>query len=174
MKVSITAKSVPFHDEPDYASEFFEEIGRIVALWGRFDMQFTELVLAVSRVTEHKFDTIGPPVSLKGRLKAWRKMFNTYDRLSEFKAGALEFASAVSQSGSNRNVIMHSHWEGFDEGDPPKIRFRNVRRGGDKFLMTTYTINLDQLVEARQEIDNINIMLVSLFWNLGSQFGAPI
>ena len=143
-RVSLTPQTDPPNVEPIYAS-----IGRIIVSWGLFENQLDFGLMSILRMPDA--EPIRPrlisgepiPISLKQKIKLWRKAFQRIPILADYRAPALTIIGHAKQLATRRDSIVHGNWNNFRLGDPMKIVGVHFRLKGNTVKMTEHVATED-------------------------------
>ena len=100
----------PFGGEPENAHQYYEALGRVMCLWGRFETAFTiELVNLIGVPgTEEALNPF--PMTFNKRIKAFRKCFAEVKVLSRNLREVDRFAALAKDVAKERHLAAHGHF----------------------------------------------------------------
>lgn len=166
--ITIGIKSTPFAGDGEGATEFYEALGRVVCLWGRFEYVLTTDLLVISNLPGAEALRRPLPISWKRKVSLWSDAFKTLPALEGWKEAGLQFIADANDVAQDRHVLQHSHWWGFQSRDPLLSEFSMIRQRKDKIVFLSYKVTLDLLHETINKIDSLNCRLLPLSFKLGS------
>lgn len=117
--IEIRAEFGPWEGDPPYAATFYEAIGRVVVLWGKFEFLLDSHLQTVINISIDKFGIDFTYKSqLAERTRLLRKIYSNVSCFSEKSASMHAFCDLVDRISEERNWLVHSTISGFSE-DPP-------------------------------------------------------
>lgn len=128
-----------FPDEPADAARFYALLGRILALWGRIEVDLAMLIAQTVHL-DGVPELVEVPVSLKKRLAFLRRAFQSAPDLGPFRPQADHLFPTLGETGRRRNLLVHSLFWGFSDTAPRAAQFYKLRKepgGADPFLRLT-------------------------------------
>ncbi len=174
--ITITVRSEPFHGEPEGAKEFFEAVGRLTFLWGRFEVHFSSELIQIIQMLFELGEAHEVPISWKRRVKLWRRGFDHIPELAKFRPQAISYIERVMDISKRRNALLHGSWNGFNPGLPLTAKMTSIRPGAETsklfFDMPSHNVTLADLLEMQRLADNLNTQLLGFGWAISERFHA--
>ncbi len=131
--VPFTLHREQFTKDPQYAPLFYDALGRVVVVWGRYE----HLLTAHLRVALNVAGFFGIKGEIRNSLKAKVDLIqDLYTKLAILAEQAPELIRITDEAknlGEDRNLLIHSQVDGFQDGDPPRIKM--VHHGHSKGQM---------------------------------------
>lgn len=127
-------ESRPFDEEPDYAPKFYEAIGRIVYLWGRCEYLLDMHLTTMLRIARIKGIEAEMQLELGRKVKLMRELHRKCYPDAKDK-GLDHILTEIMKVSRDRNLLIHSEYEKFEDGDQPQVVIRNRRQ--KKGVITT-------------------------------------
>jgi hypothetical protein len=123
----IRETTMPFVNDPPYAIDFYNAMGRMVLVWGRLEHSLDDLVTfafvtSIARGGSHKMET-----ALGRRLELLKSIYYNCELLKPLHEQVVILTARVQENANHRNLILHSSWKGFQDGDPPTLKMHNVK-----------------------------------------------
>jgi hypothetical protein len=137
--------SSPFINEPKYATDFYQAIGKLVFVSGRLEYMFDynlrwAYIIATRFGMKERIETaFGKKITLI------RKIFRECEPLQHYSETLEPVLVEMKAVSLERNLIIHSHHEGFEDGDPPRLKFENRRVAGDMIAIRKMDVSVDEL-----------------------------
>jgi hypothetical protein len=154
--ISIAVRSAPFARDPPYAIDFYEAIGRIVVLWGRLEMHLDavlQMTLNIARL--HGIDE-PMAVALKRKTELFRRVCSQCSVLSDRSEVVTKLMNDINETGDDRNKLIHSNVNDFDDGPPPRLILKNISYRHGNIVIRTITPSMDELGALAANIDALN------------------
>lgn len=161
--VTLTVKSAPFMGDPEGAEKFYEAVGRLTFLWGRFEVHFTMLVLDIIQILGHMGEDHEVPISWKRRAELWRRGFNKIPELEVAREWAHEYVERAMAAANRRHALTHGSWNGFTNTSPLTAKLTSIRpaRGHlGMFQIPSHEVTIDELLELQIVTDRLNTALM--------------
>lgn len=175
--IHVRLRSDPFRDDPPNAHKFYEAAGRLIMLWGRFEGHWDHTLLAIANLPEWSaFREKIPesvPASRGRKLRMWRRAFRKIPRLEKAANSALALADDISDAGADRDVIVHTGWQGFTSSDPLTVKMQGKRHKGAMLHFAQYSITLPQIEGLIDKFDDINSRMLPISFFVVSLHPPP-
>jgi hypothetical protein len=123
-KVTFDVASLPFDKDPPHAPQFYEALGRLVVLWGRFEHHLeTSLRTLIAVAKTHGIEQ-EMYASFGRNAKAFRELYRDVPPLAHQYKDADALMTRAEDTGEERNRLIHSSMNGWGDTDPPFIKLR--------------------------------------------------
>ena len=123
----IREMTTPFVDDPPYAVDFYNAIGRIVFVWGRLEHSLDDLVTFAFVTTNARGGSHKMQTALGSRLDLLKSLYHSCEVLRPLHQRVVDLTAGVKENAGHRNLVLHSSWKGFADGNPPILKMHNVR-----------------------------------------------
>ena len=152
-----SVRHVPFNDDPPNATEFYTALGRVVCLWGRLENQIAFALVSLQKFPEAEPVRKKLPRQWNEKILLWRKLFSNVPYFAEMRTAALEFTDHTEDATSDRHLLQHSHWYGFEKDDPLTANFRSIEQAKNKDRIGLYQcpVTLPQLQQLVAHIEGL-------------------
>jgi hypothetical protein len=158
--LKITSVSKPFHFDPPYAVSFYEAIGRLVLLWGRFEQALEQHLNMVINIASQFGAEERMQVSFLRKMDLLRRLYRRCPPLAEHAEGMAGLTYDAEKASEDRNLIIHSNWGGFVDGDPPRIQLHNITYKKGMMSIRTLKPALNDITEVVHVIDQLQTGLL--------------
>jgi hypothetical protein len=161
--ILITAECDPFGDDPPYAPAFYEAIGRIMVMWGQFELFLNAHQLMVINIARRFGIEKEAMVSLTGKTRQIREIYKTCPLFQGDAQAISVLMTDIDGVGEDRNLVFQSHADRFVYGDPPRLNLRIMRykKGGD---VRRAGLSLAELGALAGHIDRLHNRLLPFFF----------
>ncbi len=156
-------KSTPFVHDPPGAQEFYEHMGRVMTIWGRFELSFTnDLAFGLSGLpnVEALFNPF--PRMLGRKLDAYSKCFSKINELRHYEDSVRQFVAAVKSTAKKRDIIAHGSFWAFTTQEPLTAEFTMIDIKNGTIKTQRFHCTLQEMKEIVIEADNLNTRYVIL------------
>jgi hypothetical protein len=138
----IQAQTEPFKDDPPYADDFYNAVGRMALMWGKLEQSLDNLVVTAIYIAKRTAPERKFFVALGRKLNLFRELYSECADLQPLEKTAHDLADEIGKLGDHRHMIIHSNWLGFEDGPPPKLRMRHLahKKGNITISRVTPTI----------------------------------
>jgi hypothetical protein len=153
--LKIGSVSKPFHFDPPYAVSFYENIGRLVLLWGRFEQALEQHLSVVINIATQFGTEERMQVSFLRKMDLLRRLYRRCQPLSEHAEGMAALTKEAEQVSEDRNLIIHSNWGGFVDDDPPRLKLHNITHKGGVITNRTLEPTLKDIADLVAAIDHL-------------------
>ncbi len=117
----------PFRNDPPDAESYYAAIGRIVAIWGRFEQMLEQSISMMSVLSDAPKPNEPPQVSYKRKLGQMKVLCRDTPSLNHIHDAVRTFASTAKILGNKRHELTHANWQGFSKKAPePTVIFSNI------------------------------------------------
>jgi hypothetical protein len=165
-KISYQIESHPFQDDPPYALDFYDALGRLVVLWGRFEHHLESnlrVLIAVAKTFGIEQEMY---VSFSRKTKTFRGLYRDCAPLSpEYKAADALMTRAEDIS-EQRNRLIHSIVNGWGDGDPPYIKLRCYYHEKKQLRGLDIEATISDIKDVYNAADKLNTNMMALTNNL--------
>jgi hypothetical protein len=149
--------------EPPYAPAFYEAIGRVVTYWGRLEQQLDMILrICINVAAQEGIQETMSSIALERKLDSLKRLFRDCKSLNPMRDQARHVFSQIKVGSNDRHLIIHSNWDGFVNGPPPKIKFINVKHGPDDLKIKRFESDLPTLQMLYRSIDEVSMMLIPI------------
>ena len=155
-------RSEPFGDDPEYATGFYEAIGRITVTWGRAESSLDILLLIAMDIAAKHGIRESLPVGIERKLTLLKHLYRDCPALIPLKENVYSLARAISATHQNRSALSHTFFQGFVEGNPPAMQFYTLQHKQGKLDEGTYRFTLKRLNRVIRMIDHIHTRIIGL------------
>lgn len=131
--VHFTLHREQFTNDPPYAPLFYDALGRVVVVWGRYEHLLTAHLRAALNLAA--FFGIKGEIrnSLKAKVQLIQEIYAKLGLLAEEAPAITRITDEAKELGNDRHLLIHSQVDGFEDGDPPRIKM--VHHGHSKGQM---------------------------------------
>jgi hypothetical protein len=134
--------TMPFLNDPPYAVDFYSAMGRMVLVWGNLEHSLDDLVTfafvtSIARGGSHKMET-----ALGRRLDLLKSIYRTCEVLMPLHERVVALTARVKENARHRNLVLHSSWKGFQDGNPPTLKLRNVQHHRGEVTVNDFEANI--------------------------------
>jgi hypothetical protein len=157
--IQLTIRSAPFLSEPQGAAAYYESMGRVVALWGRFESHFGHDLLTITTLKGGNKLLTPFPRAFQKKIDAWKMCFDRVKVLKPYKKVAREFAALVKPIARKRNIVAHGSFWTFVSESPLTGEFQMIVWRGNKFGFQKHHCTLEEMQQMAVHIDNLNTQL---------------
>ena len=164
--VRLAVHSTPFAGDTPFAPAFYEAIGRVVVLWGRFETNFDGDLLMYTNIARRYGIERQMQFSLARKTKLLRQLFRDVPVFQPYLSDIRRLACDIDDASKDRNLLLHSHVGAFRAGDAPVLELENHRHEADQFIISKASVTLADLESLASIIDNLNTRLIPFSWNL--------
>lgn len=166
--LTLSVTSTPFAGDTPTAPQFYEAIGRVVVLWGRFEHHFDGDLLMCSNIAFHRYGIEREmQISLRRKTKLMRELFRIVPVFQPLLPICEALADDIDDASDDRNLLLHSHGGYIRASDPPILELYNHRHRSGKLIISTARVTLAQLANLAATIDGLNTRMLALTFNLG-------
>jgi hypothetical protein len=145
LSLVIQAQTTPFQDDPSYAADFYEAVGRVVLLWGKLEQSLDFLVVTALNIHAQTSPRRTFVVPLGGKLDLLKTLYSDCKELTPLERDVHAAAEVIRGLGHQRHLIIHSNWLGFDDGPPPKLHMRHFGHNKGLVRISRVTPSMDEL-----------------------------
>lgn len=166
----------PSPNDPKGASDFYQALGILVMAFGRLEAHFLVCILNILQTPATSGLSKKLPQNWSEYAEIWKDAFHTSSALKPYEKEALDFLAKMQGVADDRNRIFHSHWEGFNQGQPLSantVSIKHVKGTVNGVAIRQTAITLNQLIEIAQETSRLNIELQGLSAILATERGPP-
>lgn len=162
----IQQQTMPFVDDPKYANNFYNAMGRMVLMWGRLEKTLDDLLVYSITIAKAHGESRDMCVPLGRRLKLLTSIYNSCPDLKTFSARATSLAEEIKKNGKNRHFIVHASWTGFNDGDPPTLAMKNLHHDSSSFAIRGFTVKIDDLTNMCSNFHLCTAKILSLIMDI--------
>jgi hypothetical protein len=141
----IQAGTTPFQNDPSYAAEFYDAVGRVVLLWGKLEQSLDFLIVTALNIHAQTSPRRPFVIPLGRKLDLLKTLYSDCKELTPLERDVHSVAEGVRELGNQRHLIVHSNWLGFDDGPPPKLRMRHVGHKKGVVTISNVTPSMEDL-----------------------------
>jgi hypothetical protein len=164
--IQINVVSEPFEDDPPFAADFYEALGKMTLLWGRAEHNLDRLILIAIQIAAKHGTRHQLPVSLEKKLDLLRRLYSDVPELKGLKNNVYSLATAIGDVHQNRSAMTHSNWDGFSEGPPKAMIFFNIsHRKGRTIRAGEFRLTLARINKTLRGLNHVNSRLMGLILN---------
>jgi hypothetical protein len=143
----LRSRTEPFKDDPPFADDFYNAIGRVVLMWGRLEQSLDNLVVSALTIASRTAPARPFMVSLNRKLTLLRELFSQCPDLQPLQSRADALADRIEAHGNDRHLVVHTNWLHFDEGPPPRIIGRHLKHKSGKIIVKRVFPGIAQLAQ---------------------------
>jgi hypothetical protein len=160
VRARITIQPTPFAADPPYASQFYEAMGRAVVLWGKLEFCLDNLQRMVIGIAAPFGIRSEPQISLTRKTKLIRQFYAKCPGLKPDAKGISDLMAQIDAVAADRNLMIHSLVERFEEGSPPSLLLRNVANKRGRVISTKLQLTLDDIASDAEAISNLQFAIL--------------
>jgi hypothetical protein len=116
----------PFKDDPPYADDFYNSLGRAVLMWGKLEQTIDDLVVTAINIASREAPAREFQLMLNRKLNLLRELYEQTEDLKPLRPDATALADRVKELGIDRHLVVHTNWFRFDDGPPTRIVGRHL------------------------------------------------
>jgi len=161
--IIVTAESDPFGADPPYAPAFYEAMGRIVVLWGRFEVFLDAHQLMVINIARRFGLERGVLVALRRKTRQICEIYKACPVLESDTQTISQLMSEIDGVAEDRNLMIHSLVDGFIDSDPPRLNLRIIEHKKGNVTFKRLAPSLRELGALAGHIDRLHNRLLPLF-----------
>jgi hypothetical protein len=155
-------ESVPFLGDPPHAKDFYEAMGRLIVVWGRFEHQLETCLRVLIDVAKGYGIEQEMYVSFDRKAKIFQDLYRDVPPLSDQHGAAKSLMSDADSVGKQRNHFIHSNVNGWGDADPPFIKLRNYQYRKKVLYGLDIEAELSDINDLAAKADALNTDLASL------------
>lgn len=140
-------KTEPFVDDPPYADDFYNSVGRAVLMWGKLEQSLDNLLITVINIAAKHDQQFEMLTNLGRKLVLLKTIYKKCKPLHPLKKTASSLSREIQSLGDDRNMIIHSNWIGFDDGPPPSLVMRNLKHANGRITVTKVAPQISHLAQ---------------------------
>ncbi len=131
--------------------KLFREVGFVSMLWAELEAALDLSLMMILMIHDDKARSRFP-VSLKMKLKLWRRLFSSVGLLAPHKERALDLAGKIAQTKQDRHGLIHGalHWA--EELDPMTFHLRRFEFINERPRTQVIPIDQQKIQQTRQVI----------------------
>lgn len=146
----------PFEDDPPYASEFQQAIGRLVISWGRFERDIDLwLISTIALARRFNYNEV-PFTSFKRKTDQLRRLYSLCPPVVNMAGQVVRLTKEAEDCSYDRSMIIHSKVHGYIDGRPPKLKLSNWKFKSGKRLVGDTEISVYDITKISNEINRIS------------------
>lgn len=139
-----------FKKDPPFTSEFHEALGRLVICWASFERSL-DVWHHNSIATAAKFGIVEKHLtSFSKKIEQIERVYKYLDILKD--TPIRNTLSDMRECAFDRQVLMHSKFDGYSESDTPRLKLMNVRRKSGKLLIEYSSVSVSDIQEISEVI----------------------
>jgi hypothetical protein len=166
--------ATPFDDDPPFAADFHQAIGRLVISWSEFERSLDLLQSAAISIANRFGSDETPLTSFNKKLEQIERIYKSVNLLD---ASAIKSCMPkIKDIAFNRKVLFHSSFDGYVHTSPPKIRMTNMRCKSRNRIISHCELTVAQISEisddacsASGDISTLNLQLILILSRLRKQ-----
>jgi hypothetical protein len=144
----IQEMTMPFVDDPPYAVDFYNAMGRMVLVWGRLEHSLDDLVTFAFATATARDGSYEMRTALGRRLDLLRSIYYNCEVLRPLHERVVALTAIVKDNAHDRNLVLHSSWLGFQDGNPPTLKMHNIKHHQGSVTISDFgpsIVNLQQM-----------------------------
>jgi hypothetical protein len=143
----ISQRTGLFSDDPTYANEFYNAVGKAVLVWAKMEQTLDNLIISAITIAKKNGNQFEMLTALGKKLELLERIYTRCEPLKPLHPQARKIAKSIRNLGDARNIIVHSNWLGFEDGPPPFLVMRNISHKAGKITVSTARPTLSDLTQ---------------------------
>lgn len=156
------AVSQPFMNDPPFAPQFYEALGRMFVAWGRFEFLFDrQLRYLISEAKKRGIDE-EMQISFERKSSLFRKLFRKIPEIADKADEAGKIMDVAVKTSKDRNLILHSNSNGFTDAQPPFLNLVSIHYRNKQFQGHRLEVELTDLSEIIERAGALTARLIGV------------
>lgn len=160
---------MPFlHDDgsfsifPKSSKEIFEELGKVMFLWGILENHLDCMVTNLRCIPHPAVDIEQAPIALNRKIELCKGAFKNIPELKPHSQEYTDWNADLKGLVKRRHALVHGSWYAFNDDEPVSFEIRLMTKRKGKFVAKLYKHNATTLRELAHDIDKLNDRLQPL------------
>lgn len=165
INVILHLRSAPFNADPEWATDFYEAIGKITVLWAKAEANLDILLLIAIDIAVRHGIRENVPIGLDRKISLLRRLYRDCPALADLKDNVYSLARAIAATHQNRSALSHNRLQGFITTGTPTMVFASFLHKDGNIHQGSYRFTLSRLNKVLRMIDHVDTRIVNLIFD---------
>lgn len=152
----------PFADDPPFATDFHNALGRLVVVWGKLERSVDIIAYSARSIESSEPYAHDARTGIKRKLQAIRTTLKSHPPVSRSQAWIGRTLGDIKNVARKRNILIHGVFQNFSGTKKPRINFKSAIYYPTGVKREEVSLTLDQLNALIRKIDALDRELMPL------------